>query len=80
MQPDQDIIDDVVLSLLVCPIDHQRLLYVPVHDLFYNPRLKKSYPIRNSIPVMLVEEALDVSDADDQVYLKSSDRFTGPQV
>ena len=53
-------LDDKLLSILVCPADRGPLLYVD--DLLYNPRLRRAYRIDDGIPVLLVDEATDVSD------------------
>ncbi len=65
--------------MLVCPIDYQTLAYVPSENVLYNPRLKKSFDIVDSIPVMLVEEATDVDDATHEKYLNAATRYTGPR-
>ena len=51
-------LDPKLLSILVCPIDRGPLLHVD--DRLYNPRLHKAYRIENGIPVLLVDEAVDV--------------------
>lgn len=53
-------IDETLLSILVCPADRGPLLFVD--DILYNPRLRRAYPIEDGIPVLLVEEARDVDD------------------
>ena len=45
------------LEVLVCPEDKGPLLYFHDEDRLYNPRLKRSYPIHDDIPVMLIDEA-----------------------
>ena len=54
------VLDDKLLSILVCPADRGPLLYVD--DLLYNPRLRRAYRIDDGIPVLLIDEATDVSD------------------
>jgi uncharacterized protein len=54
------VIDDTLLSILVCPADRGRL--VLVDDVLYNPRLQRAYRIEDGIPVLLVDEATEVSD------------------
>ena len=51
-------LDDKLLSILVCPADRGPLLLVD--GLLYNPRLHKAYRIEDGIPVLLVDEAVDV--------------------
>jgi uncharacterized protein len=53
-------IDETLLSILVCPADRGPLLLVD--DLLYNPRLRRAYRIEDGIPVLLVDEARDVDD------------------
>lgn len=68
-----------LLDMLVCPIDHQTLAYVPSESVLYNPRLKKSFDIKESIPIVLVEETTDVDDATHEKYLNAATRYTGPR-
>ncbi len=68
-----------LLDLLVCPLDHQTLAYISSENVLYNPRLKKSFEIRQGIPVMLVEESTDVDDATHEKYMNSVVRYTGPR-
>lgn len=51
-----------LLEILACPEDKGPLLYFEDEERLYNPRLKRSYPIRDDIPIMLVEEAETVDD------------------
>jgi uncharacterized protein len=53
-------LDDSLLSILVCPADRGPL--VLVDDILYNPRLRRAYRIDDGIPVLLVDEARDVDD------------------
>ena len=48
-------LDDSLLSILVCPEDRGPLLLVD--DILYNPRLRRAYRIDDGIPVLLVDEA-----------------------
>lgn len=52
-------LDEKLLSILVCPADRGPLL--SVDGLLYNPRLHKAYRIEDGIPVLLVDEAVEVS-------------------
>jgi len=58
------VIDEGLLSILVCPADRGPLVLVGKGDeeLLYNPRLRRAYRIEGSIPVLLVDEAVEVSD------------------
>ncbi|OBI10879.1 protein YcaR in KDO2-Lipid A biosynthesis cluster [Mycobacterium sp. E2462] len=56
-------VEDSLLSILVCPADRGPLVFVPDGDgLLYNPRLRRAYRIEDGIPVLLVGEARDVDD------------------
>ena len=55
-------IDPQLLALLACPEDKGPLLYFADEDTLYNPRLHRRYRIVDGIPVMLVDEAENVSD------------------
>ena len=46
-----------LLNILACPEDKGPLFYVEADGLLYNPRLGRTYPIVDGIPVMLIEEA-----------------------
>ena len=53
-----------LLEILACPDDKGPLYYLEGESVLYNPRLKRTYEIRDGIPVMLVEEATTLSDAE----------------
>lgn len=55
-------LDPLLLEVLACPEDKGALLYFEDEDRLYNPRLHRSYPVRDGIPVMLVDEAETVSE------------------
>jgi len=57
-------LDKLLLDILACPEDKGPLLYFEDEDSLYNPRLKRRYPIRNGIPVMLLDEAEAVDGAE----------------
>lgn len=61
-------LDPTLLSILACPQDKGPLLLVD-DKLFYNPRLRRAYPIEEGIPVLLVDEARDVTDAEHEDYV-----------
>ena len=50
-------LDPSLLEILACPDDKGPLRYFRDEDLLYNPRLGRTYPIQDGIPVLLVEEA-----------------------
>ncbi|HYA68537.1 MAG TPA: Trm112 family protein [Acidimicrobiales bacterium] len=55
-------LDPLLLEVLACPEDKGPLLYFADEERLYNPRLHRSYAVRDGIPVMLVDEAETVSD------------------
>jgi uncharacterized protein YbaR (Trm112 family) len=57
-------LDHLLLEVLACPEDKGPLLYFADEDRLYNPRLHRSYAVRDDIPVMLVDEATTVDDAE----------------
>jgi uncharacterized protein len=60
-----------LLSLLACPEDKGPLYYLADEDALYNPRLHRRYDVRDDIPVMLIDEATAVDDAEhDRVMAK----------
>jgi uncharacterized protein YbaR (Trm112 family) len=61
-------LDSFLLALLEDPVDHGELLYVPSADVLYNPRKRIAYEVRDSIAVMLPDEARSVSDAEHDAW------------
>ena len=55
-------LDPLLLNLLACPIDKRALLYLAEYDVLYNPRLRRSYQIRDGIPVMLADQGETATD------------------
>ncbi|MCB0967573.1 MAG: Trm112 family protein [Ilumatobacter sp.] len=57
-------LDPTLLAILVCPEDKGELHYLESEAVLFNPRLRRTYEVRDGIPVMLVEEATQLSDED----------------
>jgi uncharacterized protein YbaR (Trm112 family) len=57
-------LDPQLLEILACPEDKGPLLYFEDEHALYNPRLKRRYDVRDDIPVMLIDEAATVDDAE----------------
>lgn len=57
-------LDPLLVEILVCPEDKGPLWYLEDEAVLYNPRLRRAYPIRDGIPVLLVGEARGVDDAE----------------
>ena len=62
-------LDPKLLEILACPEDKGPLLYFRDEAALYNPRLKRRYAIRDDIPIMLIDEADTVDDAEHQRLL-----------
>jgi uncharacterized protein YbaR (Trm112 family) len=73
-------VDETLLSILVCPADRGPLLLVGKYDreLLYNPRLRRAYRIEDGIPVLLVDEAIEVGD-DEHAELMARATPANPQ-
>jgi uncharacterized protein YbaR (Trm112 family) len=57
------VLDPKLLEILVCPADRGPLLLADTpagSEVLYNPRLRKAYRIEVGIPVLLIDEAVDV--------------------
>jgi uncharacterized protein YbaR (Trm112 family) len=57
-------LDPTLIEILACPEDKGSLLYFESEQALYNPRLRRRYDIRDDIPVMLIDEATTVDDAE----------------
>jgi uncharacterized protein YbaR (Trm112 family) len=57
-------LDPTLLSILACPEDKGPLYYLADEDRLYNPRLRRSYPITDGIPVLLIDQAATVDEAE----------------
>jgi uncharacterized protein YbaR (Trm112 family) len=57
-------LDPLLIDVLACPEDKGPLLYFADEDRLYNPRLHRSYDVRDGIPVMLIDEATAVDEAE----------------
>lgn len=57
-------LDPKLLDILACPEDKGPLLYFADESALYNPRLRRRYAVRDDIPIMLIDEAETVPDAE----------------
>ncbi len=57
-------LDPLLLDVLACPEDKRPLLWFEEESFLYNPRLHRSYAVRDGVPVMLIEEATAVDQAE----------------
>lgn len=53
-----------LLDILACPSDKGPLFYFEAEQSLYNPRLKMRYSIVDDIPIMLVDKAETLDDAE----------------
>ncbi len=53
-----------LLEILACPQDKGPLYYLEDEQVLFNPRLRRTYSIRDDIPVMLIDEANALDDAE----------------
>ncbi|KUH97735.1 hypothetical protein AU190_13775 [Mycolicibacterium acapulense] len=67
-------LDEKLLDILVCPQDRGSLLLIG-DEFLYNPRLRRAYRIDDGIPVLLVDEAVDITD--DAEHQRMLDRASG---
>lgn len=79
-------LDTTLLSILVCPQDRGPLLLVSderlrdghgTDELLYNPRLRRAYRIEDGIPVLLIDEAVDIADDAEHQSLVARARAAG---
>ena len=66
-------LDPQLLDILACPEDKGPLLYFESEDALYNPRLKRKYAIKDDIPIMLIDEAETVDEAEHQRLLAKAE-------
>ena len=57
-------LDQRLLDILACPKDKGPLYYLASESVLYNPRLQLRYDVRDDIPVMLIDEATHVDQAE----------------
>ena len=72
-------VDPKLLDLLVCPLTKGPLRYDPARQELISDQAGLAYPIRDGIPIMLVDEArpLDEGDAIPET-VRSAKRRRGP--
>lgn len=55
--PDQRDLDPRLLAILVCPLTRGPLRYDPAGQRLISETAGLAYPVRDGVPVMLIEEA-----------------------
>ena len=66
-------LDPKLLEILACPEDKGPLLYFEDESSLYNPRLQRRYRVEDDIPIMLIDEAETVSDAENERLLAKAE-------
>ena len=66
-------LDQLLLDILACPEDKGPLYYFEDEDVLLNPRLKRTYAIRDDIPIMLIDEATTVDDSEHERLLAKAE-------
>ncbi|MSO74738.1 MAG: Trm112 family protein [Alphaproteobacteria bacterium] len=59
-------VDPRLLEILVCPLTKETLRYDAARQELISDKARLAYPIRDGIPIMLVEEARALDDAETQ--------------
>ena len=63
-----------LLDVLVCPRSKQPLLYFESESFLFCPASRLKYRVERDVPVLLVDEAVEVSQAEaDQLTKKAKD-------
>ena len=60
--------DKKLLEILVCPISKESLTFDKANQELISVNAKLAYPIRDGIPVMLVDEARELTQLDLEKY------------
>ena len=72
-------LDQLLLDILACPEDKGPLYYFEDEQILLNPRLKRTYEIRDDIPIMLIDEATAIDDAEvERLLSKAEDQGITP--
>ena len=72
-------LDPMLLAVLACPEDKGPLWYFADESRLYNPRLHRSYEVRDGIPVMLIDEAVTVDPAEHQRLVAKAEAQKVPE-
>ncbi len=57
-------IDPRLLEVLICPASREPLTFDRDRNELVSKKARLAYPIRNGVPIMLVDEARDLDDAE----------------
>jgi hypothetical protein len=64
IRPHHQSVDPKLLEILVCPLTKGPLVYDAARQELVSKQAGVAYPIRDGIPIMLVDEARQLDDAD----------------
>lgn len=68
-----------LLEILACPSDKGPLLYFEDEQSLYNPRLRLRYAIVDDIPIMLIDKAETLDDAEhDRLIARAAELGIAP--
>ena len=57
-------LDPTLLEVLVCPVTHGPLEYDRARNELVSRQLGRAFPVRAGVPVMLMDEARELSEAE----------------
>ena len=57
-------LDPALLEVLVCPVTHGPLEYDRARNELVSRQLGRAFPVRDGVPVMLLDEARELSEAE----------------
>jgi len=57
-------LDPALLEVLVCPVTHGPLEYDRARNELVSRQLGRAFPVRGGVPVMLLDEARELSEAE----------------
>ena len=66
-------LDPLLIDVLACPEDKGPLLYFADEEVLFNPRLHRTYPVRDGIPVMLIDGSTALDAAEDARLVAKAD-------
>jgi uncharacterized protein YbaR (Trm112 family) len=72
-------LDPLLIEMLACPEDKGSLLWFEDEDVLYNPRLHRVYKVVDSIPIMLIDESVQVDDAEHQRLVAKAEAGHGQE-
>ena len=63
-------LDPALLEVLVCPVTHGPLEYDRARNELVSRQLGRAFPVRAGVPVMLLDEARELSEAENGALCK----------